>query len=90
MIRVEIKSPDVTEHRGTDAKGRPYLIRKQHGYLDTGKAYPVEVAIRLGDGQGVFSPGWYELTPECLYVQRYGEVAVDLAKLRRSVTAKVA
>lgn len=92
MIRVEIKSPDVAEHRGTDKQGRPYLIRKQHGYLDVGKAYPVEVSIRLQDGQAAFVPGWYELTAECFYVARYGEVGVELSKIKpqRSAAGRAA
>lgn len=81
MVRVEVKGTEVQEHKGTDGKGRAYTIRKQHGYLDVGKAYPVEVSIRLNDGQSAFAPGWYELGSSCFYVARYGEVGVDLSKM---------
>jgi len=81
MVRVEIKSTEVAEHSGTDKGGRPYVIRKQHGYLDVGKAYPVEVAIRLDVKQEPFKPGWYVLGPRCFYVRQFGEVGVDLSKM---------
>ena len=81
MVRVEIKSTEVAEHSGTDKAGRPFLIRKQHGYLDVGKAYPVEVAIRLDVGQEPFKPGFYVLGPRCFYVRQFGEVGCDLSKM---------
>jgi len=87
MIRVEIRSPDVAEHRGTNSRG-PYVIRKQHGYLDVGKAYPVEVAINLGETQAPFAPGVYEIVGQCFYVRQFGEVRVDLSKLQRAAVPK--
>lgn len=82
-IRFEVKSTAVTEKRGTArATGKPFLIREQAAYMDTGKAYPVEVKINLDD-LAPLEPGQYELTKDCFYVQRFGDVAVDLAKARR-------
>lgn len=81
MIRFEVKSSDVREKRGTSKAGRPYLIREQSAYMDVGKAYPVEVKIGLDD-LAAFEPGTYEVGPQCFYVQRFGDVGVDLSKAR--------
>lgn len=80
-IVFEVKSEEVNEKRGTSRAGKPYIIREQVAYMDIGKAYPVEVKINLND-LVPFKPGRYELTKECFYVMRFGEVGVDLAKAR--------
>lgn len=86
-IQFEVKSQDVKEKRGTArVSGKPFLIREQVAYMDTGKAYPVEVKINLDD-LAPLPNGTYELTKECFYVQRFGDVAVDLSKARRLVAA---
>lgn len=92
-MQFEVKSEVVNEKRGTSKLGRPYLIREQQAYLDVGKPYPVEVKINLDD-LAPMKPGKYEIVKECFYVQRYGEVAIDLSKARMvpgaAQTARVA
>lgn len=90
-MKVEIKSSEI-ETRSGQGKTGPYTIRKQSGYLDTGKAYPVEVRIRLDDQQPAFAPGTYEIGPECFYVAQYGETKVDLSKVKpmRAPASRVA
>lgn len=81
-MRFEIKSEIVNEKRGTSGKtGKPYLIREQSAYIDTGKAYPVECKVNLDD-LAPMKIGTYEIGKECFYVQRFGEVSVDLSKAR--------
>lgn len=80
-VRFEVKSEEVKEKRGTSKAGRPYLIREQSAYMDTGKAYPVEVKVSLDD-LAPLKVGTYEIGKECFYVQRFGDVAVDLSKAR--------
>lgn len=88
MLRFEVKSTEVREKKGTATKtGRPYLIREQNAYLDLGKPYPVEVKVNLDD-QGPFDVGVYEITKECLYVGRFGDVQLDLKHARRLVPAQ--
>lgn len=81
-LTFEVKSEDVVEKRGTARQsGKPYLIREQSAYLDVGKAYPVEVKINLDD-LAPFKAGTYEIGRECFYVQRFGDVGVDLKHAR--------
>lgn len=83
-MRLEVKSTDVAVKEGTSRAGRPYSIREQHAWLDTGKAYPSEVRIRLNEKQEAFPPGQYSIGPGCFWVDRYGSVQVDLAKITRA------
>lgn len=87
-IRFEVKSTEVKERRGTaKASGRPYVIREQAGYMDVGKAYPVEIKLVLED-LAPLEPGVYEIGRECFYVGRYGDVGVDLCKARPVANAQ--
>lgn len=85
----EVKSTDVHEKKGISKTGRPYLIREQSAYMNTGKAYPVEVKIGLDD-LAPLEPGEYEIGPQCFYVGRFGDVGVDLAKAQRVAGSKPA
>jgi hypothetical protein len=81
-MRIEIKSMQVAEKRGNAARtGKPYVIREQKGWMETGKDYPSEVTISLQDDQVAFAPGFYQLTPACFWVGRFGVVNVDLSKI---------
>lgn len=81
-MRFEVKSEQVSEKRGTSSRtSKPYLIREQVAYIDVGKAYPVECKINLND-LAALKPGTYEIGKECFFVQRFGEVGVDLANAR--------
>lgn len=83
VVTIEVKSTQVNEKRGTAQRtGKAYVIREQAAYMDMGKAYPVEVKINLDD-LAPFEPGIYAVGPECFYVQRFGDVGVDLSKARR-------
>jgi hypothetical protein len=89
-MRVEIKSMQVTEKRGNAQRtGKPYVIREQKGWMETGKDYPSEVTISLQDDQVAFAPGQYVLTPACFWVGRFGVVNVDLSKMVSAAAAGV-
>jgi Helix-destabilising protein len=83
-IRFEVKSPEVKEKRGTaKASGKPFLIREQSVYFPiAGEPYPTKAVINLGD-LAPLEPATYEVGPECVYIKRYGEVAVDLTRARK-------
>lgn len=82
MLTFEVKTEEVNEKRGTSPRtGKAYVIREQAAYIDIGKAYPVEVKLGLND-LAPFKPGVYEIGAQCLYVQRFGEVGLDLSKAR--------
>jgi hypothetical protein len=85
-VKIEVKSTEVIEKKGTSQKGKPYSIREQHAYIDIGKSYPVEVTIALDNGMSAFSPGIYEITPKCFYVKSFGQVGVDLSKIQPKST----
>lgn len=81
MVIIEVKNAEVRNQSGIDKKGRPYSFRKQSGYLDVGKDYPVEVSIDLRPEQPPFAPGRYTLTASCFYVARFGQPQLDLTRM---------
>jgi len=81
-MKIEVKTTEVVEKKGTSQKGKPYSIREQSAYMDIGKAYPVEVTISLDNGQPPFSAGVYEITPKCFFVKSFGQLGVDLSKIQ--------
>ena len=80
-VPVEVKSADVELKRGTSKAGKPYEIREQHAYINLGKAYPVEFRFSLDEGRAAYSPGNYIVDPSCLYVDRYGQLALGRIRL---------
>lgn len=93
MIRIEIKSQDITTRSGVSSKtGKPYSIRSQEAYAYTfgrdGKPQPYPSRIELnieGDGPG-YNPGFYTLDPACVYVDRFGGLALARPRLIPSVS----
>ena len=85
-MKIEVKTTEVKEKKGTSQKGKPYSIREQSAYLDIGKAYPVEVTIALDNGMSAFSPGIYEITTKCFFVKSFGQIGVDLSKIQPKST----
>lgn len=80
-LAVEVKSEEVQERRGTSKLGKPYVIREQHAYIDLGKAYPSEFRFNLDDQQRPYVPGRYVVDPKCLYIDRYGSLALGRIRL---------
>lgn len=85
-MRIQIKDATVVEKTGQYRTGRNvgqgYCIRKQAGWIDTGKAFPVEVTIELDRDQAAFPVGEYVVAPHCFYVAKFGELKVDLKHMQ--------
>jgi len=87
MLRIEVKDQHVDERSGTaKASGRPYVFREQKAWLHGVKAYPVEAKISLDKDQAPFPAGDYTLSEKCFYLNRYGEVQVDLRHMQPRVS----
>lgn len=85
MLKIMIKDPAITTNAGTSRRtGRGYSIRSQTGWVELpGKAFPVEVRITLGDEQPAFGVGDYTIAAGAFYVDRFGELKIDLAKMNK-------
>lgn len=101
MLKIEIKDGTVQTRSGVSAKtGKPYNIREQEAYAYVagrdGKPapYPVRISIALSDEGPGYNPGTYHLDPACIYVDRFGGLAIGKPRLVSTVTqahpAKVA
>jgi hypothetical protein len=88
MLKIEVKSPLVTVKSGVSAKsGKPYSIREQEAYAHVfgkdGKlqAYPVRMQVMLEQEDPPYAPGIYQLDPSCIYVDRFGGLAIARPRL---------
>lgn len=91
LPRIIIESAAVHQKEGVSARtGKPYTIREQDGWLDTGDSYPAKVSITLGDNQQPFPAGEYFITNP-LQPGRFGrlEVPRDLGLVPVPASAKV-
>lgn len=89
-IYVEVKLAHVTQKGGISRDGKRYNIREQFGYVDMGKPYPVEVKIPLEQDAPAYPPGHYMVDPGCIYIDRYGQIALGRIKLIPSPADKAA
>ena len=87
-VAVEIKSEQIFEKSGTSKLGKPFRIREQSGYVDLGKAYPVEIKVPLDETSPPYTIGRYTINPGCLYVDRYGQLALARLKLVHAMGTK--
>lgn len=88
-LRIEVKSPEVTEKNGVSAKtGKPYSIREQTAYASVfdkdGKPapYPVRISVQLEPNQPPYQPGAYQVDPRCIWVDRFGSLVLGRLKLQ--------
>lgn len=88
MIRIEVKSAEVHTKSGTSSKtGKPFQIAEQEAwglfYDQNGKPhpYPQKIRITLDDGRAPYPVGNYQLAPESLYPDRFGQITIR-AKLQ--------
>lgn len=89
-IFVTIELPHVTQKGGISRAGKPYNIREQFGYVDMGKPYPVEVKIPLEQDAPAYPTGRYMVDPGCIYIDRYGQIALGRIKLIPAPVEKAA
>lgn len=83
MWKIEIVKPEVREITGTSKRtGQPYRLRKQEAYLhQPGQQYPQKFEILLPDDMpNGYRSGYYRLSDDALYIDRFGSLKVD-AKL---------
>lgn len=87
-IPVEIQSSEVTVKKGISKAGKQYEIREQSGYIALGKPYPVEFRFSLEFGSDPYPPGRYAIDSGCLYVNRFGQLALGRIRLLREQGGK--
>lgn len=81
VIRVEVKSTETVTRSGVK-DGREWSLVEQRGWLHGAKDYPVEVSFILGKGQIPFAPGYYFVGPECCVINAYGQVKLELNRMK--------
>lgn len=97
-LRIEIKSPLITEISGISKSGKPYNIKKQIGWAYTYdqqgdlNPFPEKIEIGMADGQAPFPVGNYVLSDKCIYVGDFsslsiGRVILDPVQVRSSPAA---
>lgn len=83
MLKAVVKDGTPVVKSGVSKKTqRPYSMRVQSVWVDLGKAFPNEVQVTLADGQAPFPVGEYEIGLECFHVSSFGDIAVDLRKMK--------
>lgn len=92
MLKVEIKSAEVSERSGISEKtGKPYTIREQTGYaFIEGEAYPVKIKLPLDRDQQPFGKGYYQLAGSCFYVSKYGRLELSKTLVLRPIQVQQA
>jgi hypothetical protein len=81
-LRIEIKSPVITEISGISKAGKPYNIKKQVGWAYTydqqgaPNPYPERIDISMVDGQPAYAIGNYLLSDKCLFVGDFNSLSV--------------
>jgi hypothetical protein len=88
MLKVEIKSTDIDSFSGISKKtGQPFAIRSQTAYAHTFDRngvqfpYPQQIKISLDDDQLPFAVGAYVVAPQCIYVDKFGKLALGRLSL---------
>jgi len=81
-MKIEITDDTVNTQTGKSRDGKDYMIRSQHGYIDLGKTYPVEITISLESEQRPYPKGVYALDmASSLYVGKYGRLTLGRLNL---------
>lgn len=72
--------------------GKDYVFREQEAFLHREQdRYPTRMTISLGKDQGPYGPGFYCVSDESFYVNKYGnlDVAKEMRLLPLSDAGKV-
>lgn len=95
MIRIEVKTTEVTTRNGNRQDGSAWQIRAQEAYAHTldpvnGKprAYPERISLQLDNNQLPFPVGIYELSPASIYVGDFGRLMMGRPQLVPAAAAK--
>jgi Helix-destabilising protein. len=81
MIRVLVKSENVSLRNGTGKNGKAYSFREQHAALDDGGDFPAPFRLRLEREQPAYKPGLYTFDPKSYRVGQYGDVELRFVSL---------
>jgi hypothetical protein len=86
QILIEVKSAQFLLREGiARGSGKPYSMREQSGWVDTGKPYPQEVRWILADRpqlQAPVEPGKYVLDETAVWVDRNGSLQIDIRRMK--------
>lgn len=86
-LRIEVKSPLISEISGISKAGKPYNIKKQTAWAYTYdqqgalNPYPERIEIGLADGQEAYPVGIYTLSDKCIFVGDFNSLTVGRALL---------
>jgi len=97
-LRIEIKSPVITEISGISKAGKPYNIKKQVGWAYTydnqgaPNPYPERIDISIADGQAAYPIGNYVLSDKCVFVGDFNSLTIgrpilEAVAVRQAVAA---
>jgi hypothetical protein len=78
-MRIEIKNESLKLVQGKSSRsGKDYSFHTQSAYAHlTGKPYPVEIKLTIDAGNSAYKLGFYELSPESFYVDKFGNLGLS-------------
>lgn len=89
MIRFQVKNPNVTVREWNDrTTGQPRSMRIQQvlAFLTNSQGQvddtPDKVEMILNNNQQPLEAGYYQLTPDCIYLDRNGRLQVSLSNIK--------
>jgi hypothetical protein len=86
QIVVEVKVSAFTLREGiARGSGKPYSMREQSAWVDTGKAYPQELRFILRDRpqiQDAVPVGKYVLDESAIYVDKNGSLQINIHSMK--------
>jgi len=84
VLRLTIKSAEVTEKTGTNAKG-PWKIREQTARIELNDESR-KVVVALNKDAAPYAPGVYEVSDASFYIDNYGGLQLGRLVLRPAGT----
>lgn len=90
MIKVEIKSMQLTRREVVSKSGRVFVFQEQEAWAhtfgpdDTPHPYPQRITLNIDTDKGerAYEPGMYLLSPGSIYVNRFASLMIGRARLR--------
>lgn len=82
MFKVEIKEVSVAERNATNRHGASFAVNEQEAYVylvgQNGKVnlYPSKMLIKLQRDQEPYPEGVYLMTPDSVYINRFGQLEI--------------
>lgn len=77
-MRIEVKNEELKRVSGTSSRGKDYNFHTQQAYAHLpGKPYPVEIKLTIDAGNSAYKLGFYELSNDSFYVDKYGNLGLS-------------